>query len=351
MSKTEFNRHKDNVIHVEGPYFSTDRKELFYHNIDFGKNLKLHSTFTNNNGMRIRHKSILIQKTKKRYVFITANKEECISMFPELLVSSSTTNTDPSGKVLLMACCLDNGKSYRCNRWDKDDFKSIKSCKPNILSASSHHGSVGYYASFGNKGSFDKTVDSSVGQYVTKKHKNNNRQNSINTLASSYEQKIATVIDSTVRCMDKLLPNIRSIISPCIDTAYQLQNGTKDINLMKVSSSNNGCWQSSICINAETKSFHNEHDCTYTLIAIPDQDFFNTKSKDEEYNFIFKLSPDNMVHIDLIAGISFIFSGHFLTHRQSKKCCDESLNSVFYNIASYGNKRLFNHLRKSINRI
>ena len=99
---------------------------------------------------------------------MVAKKQECISIFPELFVSSSTTNTDLSGKVIIMACVYDDTKSSSpC--WQMIDYTSIKSCKPNILSGLSHHGSVGYYASFGNKGSFDKVIDSSVGQYVTKK--------------------------------------------------------------------------------------------------------------------------------------------------------------------------------------
>ena len=47
------------------------------------------------------------------------------------------------------------------------------------------------------------------------------------------------------------------------------------------------------------------------------------------------------------------FSGEMLTHRQ---CCmdnDDGVESVtipFFNIACYGNQRLFHHLRKSFER-
>ena len=53
--------------------------------------------------------------------------------------------------------------------WKLEDYSRIKKCKPNILTSSNHHESSGFYASFGNKGSFDKIVSSYVGQYVSKK--------------------------------------------------------------------------------------------------------------------------------------------------------------------------------------
>ena len=47
-------------------------------------------------------------------------------------------------------------------------------------------------------------------------------------------------------------------------------------------------------------------------------------------------------------GISFMFSGKFLTHRQQ---CTHPLNDkddVFFNIATYGNKRLYSHINNHL---
>ncbi len=115
-------------------------------------------------------------------------------------------------------------------------------------------------------------------------------------------------------------------------------------------SSKDGCWQTTICINAQTSKFHNENDCTYTVITIPRQAYFNQGNQNNEYHFIFKLTNCDKVHLKLHPGMSFIFSGLFLTHRQSKVQKENKSDSVFFNIGSYGNKRLFNHIRKSINR-
>ena len=57
----------------------------------------------------------------------------------------------------------------------------------------------------------------------------------------------------------------------------------------------------------------------------------------------------------MINQTSFIFSGTMLTHRQfsmdgyMNKKKRESLNPYF-NIASYGNEKLFRHIRTSLNR-
>ena len=53
------------------------------------------------------------------------------------------------------------------------------------------------------------------------------------------------------------------------------------------------------------------------------------------------------IFINLKYGVSFIFSGKYLTHReQSPKPC-ATKDDLFYNISSYGNKRLFSHIKTS----
>lgn len=192
-------------------------------------------------------------------------------------------------------------------------------------------------------------MNSSVGQYVNKKKSDLIRQVQIDEDASRYDNKISLEIKVCCNIMGRLLPNIRSVISPVIDTAFEIQNEVGDINLQPISSSKNGCWQTSVCINAQTSDFHIEKDCTYTLISIPRQEYFKSTTKKDAFNFIFKLSKTEMVNIELVPSLSFIFSGLFLTHRQNKKNQNTSSNDVFFNIASYGNKCLFNHLRKSLN--
>ena len=55
------------------------------------------------------------------------------------------------------------------------------------------------------------------------------------------------------------------------------------------------------------------------------------------------------IGIQLDPGLSFIFSSKYLTHRQSID--DKTVNDgEFVNIASYGNQRLYNHIKSTIKR-
>jgi len=141
---------------------------------------------------------------------------------------------------------------------------------------------------------------------------------------------------------------VKSILAPVLDTTYDIQTDHKDINFKQTISSSIGCWQSSICVNAETKELHTEQDVTYTLISVPNQ----VKSKESlvRYDFLFSLTETQSIAIHLTPGVSFMFSGFFLKHRQNKSKDILSTDNTFFNLASYGNKQLFHHIRKTINR-
>ena len=117
--------------------------------------------------------------------------------------------------------------------WTYADYKNIKKTKPNILAVNNHHDSKGFYASFGNKGSFDKCISSSVGQYATKRNNSTEKQFEIIKLADSYEKKVHNEISRAVMDMNSVLPKIRSIISPIIESAFELQSSKKDITSKK----------------------------------------------------------------------------------------------------------------------
>ena len=99
---------------------------------------------------------------------ITALKLDILSIHSEMLASSSTHNADLSGIVVLIMCVTRLIKTVN-KVWSQDDCKRVKGYKPNIIKGSNHHQSADYYASFGNKGSYEMVNNSSVGQYATKK--------------------------------------------------------------------------------------------------------------------------------------------------------------------------------------
>ena len=321
---------------------------FIFNKVAYGNNIKKKKGSVSFEELKIPLSQICLEKTKRRLMMITASKIECMKVLPNLLTLSSTYHEDPSNVVVLLACITkEPQKNHKV--WIHDDFVHIKKCKPNILQSSNHHGSTGYYASFGNKGSFDKAVSSSVGQYTCKKRTRLSKQLQVNRDTSLYEQFAADEIGRSVKDLCTFLPNITSILSPVIQIAFDTQSiDNKDLNLKETLSSNEGCFQSSICVNAETKEYHVEHDCTYTLITVPNQN--KPKESLVEYDFLFKLTGKQTINIPLKSGVTFMFSGLFLNHRQNKSKQNTTKDEAFFNIASYGNKRLFYHLRKTINK-
>jgi hypothetical protein len=102
-------------------------------------------------------------------MLITMDKYEATRILPSLIISQSAFNLKPSGVLVLMMNIFKPITTNNNKIWNVDDRRRIKRCKPNIIQSSSHRQSSGYYAFFGNKGSFDKATTSSVGQYSIKK--------------------------------------------------------------------------------------------------------------------------------------------------------------------------------------
>lgn len=347
LSQNEHRRLKDNIIQLNGLEVCISNGDLVYSSVTYGTNLKMNKSSIQSEDKTIPSYKINLQSTKKSLLLITASKKDILLLHPELLTSCSTYNADPSGVVVLMACVARPIKKNN-KVWSDDDFKRVKKCKPNILQGSNHHESSGYYASFGNKGSFEKVKDSSVGQYTTKKKDTLQKQIILNMEATLYETLCANEISRSVNDLQKFLPNIKRIIAPVLETSFNLQiTEAKDLNLREMSSYKDGCWQTCICMDAQTKHKHTEHDCTYTLISIPQQNIQKTSIK---YDFIFHLTKKHSINIPLKPGVSFIFSGFCLSHRQNKSRTSNKSDETFFNIASYGNKRLFYHLRKTYNK-
>lgn len=332
---------------MEGLTVCKQTNTIVWSKFHYGKNVvfKNKSPFSH---ASIYCNELCLNKMKHRRFIMTAQKSECLTYLPSLITSSSTCNTAPSGVVVLMACTVKAiPKSNR--NWNLEDYSRLKKCKPNILTSSNHHNSSGFYASFGNKGSFEKIVTSSVGQYTSKKSTSYEKQLIINKEATLYERYTADEISRSINDLKSFIPNVKSIISPVIDTCFHLQASIKDINIKEVYASNDGCWQSSLCVDAITNDFHNEQDCTYTLISVPRQETIVSNKNGNKYHFLFQLTENKRLNIPLHQGVSFIFSGVFLTHRQHRVQDNSVLHDNFFNVASYGNKRLFNHIKKSFN--
>ena len=351
LSEIEWKRVKDNCIHLDGFSVQTSNKvsTVLWEKVTIGKNLRLKKKSNCNDGFH-HYKEIDLNRTKSNMLMITALKNECQTYIPSLIVSSSVNNIKPSGKVVLLTTVFKKINSSE-KVWSIDDFNMIKKSKPNILKSNTHFNSNGFYASFGNKGSFEKNEQSSVGQYTNKRSSSSSKQFLIDVVANEYERFVADDISRCTNDLSSILPKIKTIISPIISTAYELQSSIRNINIKEGYASHSGCWQTSICMDATTGQFHTEKDCTYTLISIPNQNTITKQSAAINYHFLFSLSNKIQLNIPLYPGISFIFSAAFLTHRQHINEYDKSNeNERFFNVASYGNKRLYHHIKKSFNK-
>ena len=107
-------------------------------------------------------------------------------------------------------------------------------------------------------------------------------------------------------------------------------------------------WQSQICVNAQTTQLHTENDDTYTVITVS-KHYANPK-KLPEHIFIFELKNKETFGIEMEYGVSFIFPGKFLIHRQALNENKVS-NETYFNFSFYGNERLYNHVKATINRV
>ena len=101
-------------------------------------------------------------------------------------------------------------------------------------------------------------------------------------------------------------------------------------------------------MNAYTQKFHTESDCTSTVIVVPKQP--KIKNNQKVYRFIFQLQKHMNISFKLKYGISFMFSGKCLIHRQQCTHTTHKKDDAFFNIAAYGNKRLYSHINKSFER-
>ena len=99
-------------------------------------------------------------------------------------------------------------------------------------------------------------------------------------------------------------------------------------------------------VDASTKIFHTEKDCTYTLIAVPSQQGY-INSRDCGICFCFCINREKVLPLRMTEKVAFCFSAYLLTHRQEHSGSRTGL----YNVSAYGNKRFFENVRRSLQRL
>ena len=116
LSERDYSRFKDNCINVSGisatENFSSSAKITIYSDVTYSANVnktkqKVASKWCN---------QINLHKTKRRFIMITANKKECIEVFPNTYIFdlcmtdkkslNPKTNLSKSGVVILVVAVL-----------------------------------------------------------------------------------------------------------------------------------------------------------------------------------------------------------------------------------------------------
>ena len=158
-------------------------------------------------------------------------------------------------------------------------------------------------------------------------------------------------LHSGISSMKKSVPEIIHLLCPIINAAFHKQSsqGIELLHSQKVS--NHGCWNSFLFADVRTKTFHRENDCAYTMITIPKQEMDRNQHPANKPSFLFKINEEQVITLPLMNDVSFFYNASFLTHRQSYLPSDSKCQNKFFNVSSYANKKLFNHLRLSFDRL
>ena len=147
----------------------------------------------------------------------------------------------PSGIVVLLLCKLERGGKKTGWSWGEEHYNVIKKSKPNIIGASmGHFGSEGNYYSYGNKGNFGIVDGSSVGQYVVKSFKKESSKLTAKEGAKVIEEMAARDLGIGIDSLVKLIPKLKSLIAPVINTGFNLQGEKGNVNLKCVPASESG---------------------------------------------------------------------------------------------------------------
>ena len=150
--------------------------------------------------------------------------------------------------------------------------------------------------------------------------------------------------------LSKIVKQVEKLILPALDVAHDMQRHYSDINLKLSGTSSENMWSTNVCINATTEEYHTEKDTSYTLITFPLQNFNLQKIKGNVNDFHFKVNDQVCISLPMTPDVTFMFSGTFLTHRQNGNSSLDKNSHEFVNLSSYGNQKLFNHIRKSFAR-
>ena len=363
LTTDQFDRFQKNSIQLFGLQKNTSNdpksKTVTYVKTVYGDHLKpiKKKTKFGKYSEKMSYEYVDLSKVKNRYMMIICNKHEIIlngfnsKIQNAVLTDSTNPSENSSGYVLLMMTALFKiDTPTEKFKWDRDFLKMISSCKNNVLQTYDHHGTSGKCFSFGNKPDYGNVNGVSVNIYSSKKSNDVSKQRCINFNVEFIENIFSNVVNERIHKFSRIIPEINWLLSPILDLAYQRQQSIDRKILTPLKVSQNGCWNSHIFVNSCTSTFHVEKDCSYTCIHVPNQDFTKKDNICEVPGFVFQFNDSQRLIIQLNRMVSIMYNAQCLMHRQVYYP-ENGATDNFFNVATYANEKLFNHLRKTFNRL
>ena len=363
LNTEQYKRLKEYSIHLSKIKVDTDNNLILYGKTRYGKNVSTTKQSLRYSGNK-KSRWINMKKSSRNMVLFLADKNECINTFKNIFVVGTVMtynhkkkkeevnhNPQMSGIVVLMMAVLRHNAHE--TTWIKNIHAMARGCKTNSLSSYSHHGTQGFVYSFGNKPLYGNNAGSSVSTYVNKRSKVEAKNIQISQDAKYLEMISAKALEYGISKISEVFPEIKHVLSPIINAAFDKQCEEGLELLDNIHASDNGCWNSFIFVNGRTHKFHRENDCAYTCITVPKQFINKGEHVKQRPAFIFKIDEEQELSIEMSDDLSFFYNASFLTHRQSYTHADEKGidADTFFNVSSYANEKLFNHLRQSFNRL
>ena len=93
----------------------------------------------------------------------------------------------------------------------------------------------------------------SVGVYSNKKSKVISRKEHISVTASNIETICSEVITKGVNSLSDIVPDIKYLLSPILDTAQKNGKSMGDTVLSEVNTATSGCWNAFLYVDGRTE--------------------------------------------------------------------------------------------------
>ena len=157
------------------------------------------------------------------------------------------------------------------------------------------------------------------------------------------------ILDSSLKLVNNRFLPLREKLSPKVSVMQWKLDIFPEKSYEERPVEHNGYINSHLCINAQTQLPHTEHDSSYTLITVPQQNKVKKVKGNNKARFEFIMNESQTIVVSMRPGTVFSYSGYMLTHRQQIIEGAEDSEPLI-NIVSYNSKRLFNNLMESFRR-